>query len=156
MNQIGRNTVVTLDYTVSDIDGIVVDEGAEPLVYLHGGYKDLFPRIEAALEGKVTGDKVLVNLQPVEAFGEYDADLIRIDPLDAFGGPVEVGMQIELADTNGDIQLFTVTDSAEGKVVLDGNHPLAGMVLVFECTVQAVRQATKSEIESIKTVTVEI
>ncbi len=155
MDRIGRNTVVTLDYTVSDIDGSIVDEGQEPLVYLHGGYNDLFPRIEAALEGKTVGDKIIVNLQPAEAFGEYDADLIKIEPLERFREPVAVGMQLELAES-GTGHLFTVTDSAEGKVVLDGNHPLAGMVLVFECTVQAVRPARKSEIESINCVTVEI
>ena len=155
MHQIGRNSVVTLDYTVSDIDGIIVDEGQEPLVYLHGGYKDVFPKIEEALEGKTIGDKVTINLQPAEAFGEYDADLMRIESIETFSEPVEVGMQLELTE-NGVEQIFTVTDSAEGKVVLDGNHPLAGMVLVFECTVQTVRPATKSEIDSVKTVTVEI
>jgi FKBP-type peptidyl-prolyl cis-trans isomerase SlyD len=155
MNRIGRNTVVTLAYTVSDIDGIVVDEGQEPLVYLHGGYKDIFPRIEAALEGKTVGDKTIVNLQPAEAFGEYDADLMRIEAIDSFNEPVEVGMQLELSE-DGDGQIFTVTDIAEGKVVLDDNHPLAGMVLVFECTVQAVRPASKSEIESIKCVAIEL
>lgn len=155
MDQIKINTVVTLDYTVLDIDGTVVDEGTEPLVYLHGGYKDLFPRIEAALEGKTVGDKVIVNLQPAEAFGEYDADLMRIVPLEAFSEPVEVGKNLELT-YDGDDLTFTVTDIAEGKVVLDGNHPLAGMILVFECSVQAVRLATTSEIESMKCVTIDI
>ena len=155
MSLVGRNTVVTLDYTVSDIDGVIVDEGQEPLVYLHGGYKDVFPKIEAALEGRGVGDKAIVNLQPAEAFGEYDADLMRVESIDTFSEPVEVGMQLELTE-NGDGQIFNVTDIAEGKVVLDGNHPLAGMVLVFECTVQAVRPASKSEIDSVKTVTVEI
>lgn len=155
MSKIRRNTVVTLDYTVSDIDGICVDEGVEPLVYLHGGYKDLFPKIEAVLDGKAVGDKVIVNLHPAEAFGEYDADLIRIEPIGVFSDSIEVGAQLELTESSG-VQIFTVTDIAEGKVVLDGNHPLAGMVLVFECTVKAVRPARASEIERMKCVTLEI
>lgn len=147
MNPIGKNTVVTLEYKVSDLDGDSVDSGDQPLEYLHGGYGDIFPRIEAALEGKLVGDKVTVVLQPAEAFGEYDAGLVRVESKDIFGKPVEVGMEME-DDQSEDGPIFRVTDIAEDKVVLDGNHPLAGMVLVFECNVRAVRPATAQEIKS--------
>ncbi|BCS53418.1 peptidylprolyl isomerase [Geobacter sp. SVR] len=147
MSTIAKNTVVILSYKVSDLDGEVIDEGAEPLVYLHAGYEDIFPRIEAALEGKSVGDKITVTLQPGEAFGEYDAELVRVEPASIFSEPVEIGMQLE-SDENEDGPIFRVTDIAGDKVVLDGNHPLAGMVLVFECTVETVRPATAEEIES--------
>lgn len=147
MAGIAKNSVVTLDYTVTDIDGIPVDEGREPLIYLHGGYDDVFPQIETALEGKSAGESIIVNLQPAEAFGEYDADLVRIESVDAFNEPVEVGMQLEQTENGNDL-VFTVTDVAEGKVVLDGNHPLAGMALVFEGTVISVRPASEREIRA--------
>ena len=152
MAGITKNSVVALDYTVTDIDGIPVDAGQEPLVYLHGGYGDIFPQIEAALEGKSAGENIVVNLQPAEAFGEYDADLVRIEPVDAFNEPVEVGMQLEQTENGTDL-IFTVTDVAEGKAVLDGNHPLAGIALVFEGTVLSVRPASEREIKAGKSMT---
>ena len=78
--QVARNTVITLDYHVTDPDGEVVDEGRDPLVYLHGGYEDIFPKIEEALQGKAVGESVQVKLQPDEAFGEYDPELVQIEP----------------------------------------------------------------------------
>lgn len=147
MQQITQNTVVTLDYHVTDNDGTLIDEGREPLVYLHGGYDDVFPRIEEALEGKGVGDQVVVTMQPGEAFGEYDADLVRIEPLNRLSTRVEVGMQVMLADEPGE-QLFTVTDIVDNTVVLDGNHPLAGVVLLFTCTVLDVRLASAREISA--------
>ena len=152
MAGITKNSVVALDYTVTDIDGIPVDAGQEPLVYLHGGYGDIFPQIEAALEGKSAGENIVVNLQPAEAFGDYDADLVRIEPVDAFNEPVEVGMQLEQTENGTDL-IFTVTDVAEGKAVLDGNHPLAGIALVFEGTVLSVRPASEREIKAGKSMT---
>jgi FKBP-type peptidyl-prolyl cis-trans isomerase SlyD len=151
MAGIVKNSVVTIDYTVTDSDGIPVDEGQEPLVYLHGGYGDIFPQIETALEGKSAGESIIVHLQPAEAFGEYDADLVRIESIDAFNEPVEVGMQLEQTENGNDL-VFTVTDVAEGKAVLDGNHPLAGMVLVFEGTVLSVRPASEREIKAGKSI----
>lgn len=146
--QINKNTVVTLDYRVIDQDGKSVDDGAHPLTYLHGGYSGIFPVIEAALEGKDIGDKLELKLQPAEAFGDYNADLIRIEPRNAFPGEVEVGMQFEGATAEGqDDMLYTVTDLIDDKVVVDGNHPLAGIALIFSCTVADVRQASAEEIQ---------
>ena len=77
---VARNTVVTLEYHVTDPDGEVVDEGREPLIYLHGGYDDIFPKIEEAVQGKAIGESVNVKLQPDEAFGDYDAEMVQIEP----------------------------------------------------------------------------
>lgn len=147
--QVAKNTVVTLDYNVTDPDGELVDAGNEPLVYLHGGYDDIFPKIEEALQGKKVGESVRVKLQPEEAFGDYDEELIQIEPRSQFPEVLQVGMQFEGAPEGADDEdfvIYRVTDIADDKVVLDGNHPLAGMALIFNCTVTAVRPACAEEI----------
>ncbi len=148
--QVVKNTVVTLDYNVTDPDGELVDAGKEPLVYLHGGHDDIFPMIEEALQGKKVGETVVVKMQPDDAFGEYDADLIQIEPRKSFPKELQVGMQFEGLPEGGDedeVMIYRVTEIADDRVVLDGNHPLAGMALVFTCTVTAVRPASTEEIE---------
>lgn len=147
--QVLKNSVVTLDYSVTDPDGILVDAGKEPIVYLHGGYDDIFPMIEEALQGKKIGESITVKMQPGDAFGEYDADLIEIEPRSSFPEALEVGMQFEGVPERGDeddILIYRVTEITDDKVMLDGNHPLAGMALIFTCTVTAVRPASREEI----------
>lgn len=141
--QIGKDTVVTLDYQVHDSDGDLVDDGSEQLIYLHGGYGDIFTDIEEGLEGKSVGDQLRVKLQPEEAFGEYDADLVNVEPRELFPENIEVGMHLEREDHS----MVTITDIEDDSVVVDGNHPLAGKSLIFECTVAAVRAATAEEME---------
>jgi FKBP-type peptidyl-prolyl cis-trans isomerase SlyD len=148
--QVVKNTVVTLDYSVTDPDGELVDAGQDPLVYLHGGYDDIFPMIEEAVHEKRVGESVVVKMQPDDAFGEYDAELIQVESRNGFPKELQVGMQFEGVPDSGDdddILIYRVTEIADDKVVLDGNHPLAGMALVFTCTVTAVRQASAEEIE---------
>ena len=149
--QVTKNTVITLDYHVTDPDGEVVDEGRDPLVYLHGGYDDIFPKIEEALQGKKIGESVQVKLQPDEAFGEYDAEMVQIEPRKDFPKELQVGMQFEGGPVDGgedDFVIYRVTDIADDKVVLDGNHPLAGIALRLDLTVRDVREATDDEIEA--------
>ena len=151
MSKIQRNTVVTLAYSAIDTDGNTIDEGKEPLVYLHGGYNSIFLPIEVALHGKAVGDSVTVKLQPADAFGEYDPELVTIVPVDELPQPLTVGMQIERSPEGGSEEerfFVTVTEIADGKAVLDANHPLAGMALVFNCIVQDVRPATAAELEN--------
>ena len=147
--QVVKNTVVTLDYNVTDPDGELVDAGKDPLVYLHGGYDDIFPMIEEAVQGKKVGESVIVKMQPDDAFGEYDAELIQIEPRKSFPKELQVGMQFEGLPEGGDedeVMIYRVTEVADDRVVLDGNHPLAGMALIFTCTVTAVRPASAEEI----------
>lgn len=144
-----KNTVVTLSYRLSSLAGDVLEEtgGNAPAIYLHGGYDGIFPKVEAALEGKLIGDEVDVVLAPQDAFGEYDAQLVRLEPAHLFPEDVRVGMQFEGASEDGHhLMLYTVTDVAEGKVVVDGNHPLAGTSLRVQCRVEGVRMATDEEI----------
>ena len=146
--QIIKNTVVTLDYQVHDTEGNLIDAGAEPLVYVHGGYDGIFPTLEEALQGKEVGASLKLKLEPGEAFGEYDAALVNVELRDLFPEQIEVGMQFERAseDDEEEDMLYTITEIEADKVVVDGNHPLAGMALVFDCTVAEVRQATQEEL----------
>ena len=147
--QIAKNTVVSLDVVLADIWGNTIERSAEPLQYLHGGYGNIFPVAEAALEGKSVKDRVEVRLEPEEAFGDYDENLLRLEQRSRFPETLEVGMRFEGEAGSMDEGLFfTVTDIAEDKVVLDANHPLAGMALKFSCAVVGVRPATRDEIEN--------
>ena len=119
-----------------------------PLEYLHGGYGGLFEALERALEGRREGDCVNVQLEPDEAFGDYDAELVRIEPRVRYGEGLEVGMEVEDAfDDDDEPHMYVVTDLAGEKVALDGNHPLAGIALRFTCKVLAIRSASKDEVE---------
>lgn len=125
--------------------GLADAQGAElspptELSYLHGGYGEMLPALEQALEGKGTGESVRLQLEPEQAFGDYDPQLLRVEPLGRYGEGVTVGMQIEEHN-----RLYTVTDVAGGSVVLDANHPLAGMALRFSVVILTVRSATKEE-----------
>lgn len=147
--QIAKHTVVSLDIDLSDIWGNIIQRSEEPLQYLHGGYGNLFPAAEAALEGKGVKDRVEVRLEPGDAFGDYDENLLKVEPRSRFPEVLEVGMRFEGAAGSGDEDLiFTVTDIAEDKVVLDANHALAGMALKFSCTVIGARPATEVEIRN--------
>jgi FKBP-type peptidyl-prolyl cis-trans isomerase 2 len=76
---IEKNTVVSLSYELADTDGVVLEKTDSPITYLHGGHHGIFPRVEEALEGKRAGDECSVRLEPEDAFGDYDAQLIRIE-----------------------------------------------------------------------------
>ncbi len=144
---IEKNTVVTLRYELFNSDGAVIEQTTDPISYLHGGYDGIFPLVEEALQGKTAGHACRVKLDAEEAFGEYEEDLVRVEPRDAFPKDVKVGMQFEGAvEGTDDFTLYTVTDIADDKVVVDGNHPMAGQSLVFACTVTEVRKATKEEL----------
>ena len=149
--QVARNTVVSLDVELWDIWGNLMERSPEPLQYLHGGYGDIFPAIESALDGlsPQTGADVRVRLEPEGAFGDYDETLLRVELRSRFPEGLEIGMKFEGEQGSGDEgRLFTVTDMAEDKVVLDANHPLSGMALEFRCRIVAIRRATESEIDN--------
>ena len=144
---VARNAVVSLDVELFDFQGELLDHPEQPAQYLHGGYGDIFPKVEAALEGGAVGARVQVRLEPDDAFGEYDEDLLRVDMRDRFPETLEVGMRFEAEPGSEDEgMIFTVTDIAEDKVVLDGNHPLAGLGIRFDCTVLDIRPANEGEI----------
>jgi FKBP-type peptidyl-prolyl cis-trans isomerase SlyD len=143
--KVSKNAVVSLDVELSDIWGNLIQKSDEPVQYLHGGYGNIFPAVEAMLEGKPVGERVETRLEPEDAFGDYDENLLRMEPRAKFPEGLEVGMRVEGDDGKG---VYTVTDIAEGQVVLDGNHPLAGMALKLVARVADVRPATPAEIEN--------
>jgi FKBP-type peptidyl-prolyl cis-trans isomerase SlyD len=145
--KIDSGALVSLDVTMYDAQGSLLERSSEPLVYLHG-HDDIFPRIEAALAGKEAGERVALRLEPEDAFGDYDPALVLLMPLDNLGEGVEVGMRVEGDGGQGTPgRIFTITDIAEGMAVLDGNHPLAGLALRLDITVVDVREATPEELE---------
>jgi FKBP-type peptidyl-prolyl cis-trans isomerase SlyD len=145
--KIDKDTVVELTYELTDADGKVIERTHDPIEYLHGGYDGIFPLVERELSGKGVGDSCRVRLEPDDAFGEYDAELMHLEPRNKFPADVAVGMRFEGRGVESGTKLiYTVTDVAEDKVVVDGNHPLAGRTLQFKCTVTAVRAATDEEI----------
>lgn len=145
--RIGMNTIVSITYELRDADGNVLEAVNEPVDYLHGGYDGIFPKVEEALHGKRVGDSLALTLEPADAFGEYDAELVQIEPVSAFPvDTLEVGMQFEGEDPGGEVVLYTVTNIGDGKVVVDGNHPWAGERIHFRCTVTGIRSATQEEI----------
>ena len=138
-----------LDFELKDCDGeLLEDEGAQ-LEYLHGGFGGIFPKVEEALEGKDVGHEMSLTLEPDDAFGEYDAELLRVEPRAQFPKEVEVGMRFEgIPGGDEDAALiYTVTDVSPESVVVDGNHPLAGERLFFKAKVAGVRPATKEELQ---------
>ena len=145
---IERGKVVTLSYELRDCDGQSLDEDGAQVAYLHG-YGGIFPKVEAALEGRDVGEEVSVTLEPDDAFGDYDAELLRVEPRERFPEVLEVGMRFEgvPGEREEEARIYTVTDIAADKVVVDANHPLAGERLWFKCSVTEVRQATGDELE---------
>jgi FKBP-type peptidyl-prolyl cis-trans isomerase SlyD len=155
--KIEKNTVVSLRYKLTDAQNNIIEEPDSPMVYLHGGYEGTFPKIETLLDGQDVGYEASIQLEPSEAFGEYDPELLKIEPRARFPEPLEVGMQFEgVPDEEGEDSgdedeeplIYTVTDVADSQVVLDGNHPLAGMALRFWVQVEDIRTATDEEIEN--------
>jgi len=145
--QIGKDTVVELEYQLFDTDGELIEKTDEPVEYLHGGHGGMFPAVEKALEGKAAGETCKVSLTPEDGFGDYDAELVHVEPRDKFPEHVEVGMQFEgKGEETGDTIVYTVTDIADDKVVVDGNHPLAGQTLNMEVKISSVRAASAEEV----------
>jgi FKBP-type peptidyl-prolyl cis-trans isomerase SlyD len=148
---VSRNAVVSLDVELADIWGNLIQRSEEPVQYLHGGYGNIFPAVEAQLDGKAVNDSVEVRLEPEDAFGDYDENLLRVESRGRFPDGIEVGMHLQgasIGDGEDDETIFTVTDIADDKVVLDANHPLAGMALQFSCKIVAIRPANATEIEN--------
>lgn len=145
--QIVKDSVVSFHYQMFDTEGKLLDKTEEPLTYLHGGYDNILPMLEEALHGKQAGDSVEVDMQPEDAFGDYEAELVRVETKDSFPQDVAVGMVFEADDPEtGELMLFRVTEVEGNKVIVDGNHPFAGMAIHMVAKVETVRAANAEEI----------
>jgi FKBP-type peptidyl-prolyl cis-trans isomerase SlyD len=147
--QITKNKVVTIDYTLTDTEGAVIDtsKGAEPLSYIQGT-GSIVPGLEAALEGRSAGDELKVSIPPDSGYGHRDESLMLAIPRTAFEGiaQIEPGMQF-VANSGSSRQMFTIVAVEDDQVQVDGNHPLAGMTLNFDVTIREVRDATGEELD---------
>ena len=143
--------VVTLTWQLSDAQNAPIDELAEPTEFFFGG-DDLLPKVEEALDGQATGYDVQLQIEPEHAFGEYHSELVCFEDRALFPDGVEVGMQFEgLPDGAAtpampEDTVYTVTEVYPEHVVLDGNHPLAGIAIRLHVKLEAVRDATEEEI----------
>jgi len=144
--KIEKDTVVTLRYKVAEANGKLIEESKDPMVYLHGGYENTLPKIEAALDGRETGYEVTLQLKPEDAFGVRDESLVRTIPKKEFPPGVKVGGQLEGHTDDGHPHVFHVMKIKGDTVFLDGNHPLAGKELRFAIKVTGVRAASGEEI----------
>ena len=147
---ISQPCVVALTWTLKDTLGETLDELDAPVEFLVGG-DDLLARIEEALQGHQAGAQLDLHLEPEEAFGEYDENLVFLEPRAIFPQELEEGMTFETlppgATSRGPRDaLYTVTEIYPEHVVLDANHPLAGIALRLSLKVEAVREATEEEI----------
>ncbi|WP_017937271.1 FKBP-type peptidyl-prolyl cis-trans isomerase [Zestomonas thermotolerans] len=147
--QIAANKAVSIDYTLTNDAGEVIDSsaGGAPLVYLHGA-GNIIIGLEKALTGKQPGDELDVTIEPEEAYGEYSAELVAVLDRSLFEGvdELEVGMQFHASAPNGGMQIVTIRDIDGDDITVDGNHPLAGQRLNFKVKVVAVRDANPEEI----------
>jgi FKBP-type peptidyl-prolyl cis-trans isomerase SlyD len=145
---ISKDKVVSIDYTLTDNGGQVLDssQGKEPLNYLHGA-GNIIPGLESALEGKVQGEKVNVQVPPEQAYGPRDERMVQAVPRSAFQGAenIQPGMQFQ-AQTNAGARIITVVGVQGDQVTIDANHPLAGQTLNFDVDVRGVRDATPEEL----------
>ncbi len=143
---VGDGKVVSFTYTIVDEVGDVIEQSDLPISYVHGGKHDLFEKVEEQLEGSVIGDTVEVSLTPEEGFGRRDPNLTYTDTLDNV--PAEfhhVGAEVEMVNDAGDSKTFVVTHIEDGKLTVDGNHPMAGKVITFNISVTSIRDATDEE-----------
>ena len=142
---ITKDTAVTLNYKITDpVTGKPLDSG--DVAYLHGGYDNIFPKVEAALEGQAAGFSATIDLAVADAFGERDESLMRVIPKAEFPPGVKVGGQLQGPGNDGHMTVFNVVKIKGPEVHLDGNHPLAGQALKFQVKVTEVRAATPEEI----------
>jgi FKBP-type peptidyl-prolyl cis-trans isomerase SlyD len=146
--QIAPHKVVLIHYTLTDEEGEVLDssEGNDPLAFIQGA-GNIISGLERALEGKVAGDRLNVRVEPEDAYGVRDDELIQSVPVTAFEGAasIEPGMQFH-AETQDGLQMVTVLAVEGDEVVLDGNHPLAGIPLHFDVEIIDVRDASEEEL----------
>jgi FKBP-type peptidyl-prolyl cis-trans isomerase SlyD len=148
-NTVQKDSVVSLDYTLTLDNGQVVDssEGREPLDYLHG-HGQLIPGLERELQGMEIGEEKNVTVSAAEGYGDKDPDALQVVPLEIFPSDMELapGMGLQLQDGSGQVMEAVVVEVRSDGVLLDFNHPLAGETLHFNVKIVDVRPATAEEL----------
>lgn len=146
---VGNDMVVSFTYSIVDDSGEVLEQSDLPISYVHGGKHDLFEKVEQALDGSMVGDTVEVELTPEEGFGPHDPSLTYTDSIENVPDEFRrIGAEVEMMNDQGESRKFTVTRIEDGKLTVDGNHPMAGKSIVFHIKVTDIRDATIDEIAS--------
>ncbi len=147
--QIADKMVVTLDYTLTDNEGNLIDhtDGRGDFAYLHGS-GNIIPGLESELTGQSVGAKLQVSVSPEDGYGPRHDELKQDVPRTAFEGvdTIEPGMQFQVEGPNGQAHIVVVTNVTDEQVTVDGNHPLAGMALNFDVTIIDIREASEEEL----------
>ena len=144
---VSQNKVVSFIYSIVDESGELLEQSDIPISYVHGGKHDLFEKVEAGLDGCVAGDTIEVSLTPEEGFGVHDPELTYTDKLENVPDEFRsIGAEVEMMNDQGDSRKFTVTRIENGKLTVDGNHPMAGKAITFRIKVTDIREATAEEI----------
>lgn len=146
--QIGKNSVVTLNYTLKTDDGKLIDESQDgSFLYLHG-HGGIIPGLESELEGRSVGDNFSAHIKPEDGYGIRDESMVQVVPREMFeeGHPVEEGVQFHAQSPEGDMITVIITKVDGDEITVDGNHPLASVALNFDITVEAIREASEEEL----------
>ena len=149
ITQVADDLVVTIDYTLT-VDGEILDSSQEegPLDYLHG-HENIISGLEKELTGMQVGESKKVIVAPEDGYGKFNpAAIIELDreefPEDV---PLELGIELEITDHDGEMMYATIVEVGEDTVKLDNNHPLADKTLHFDVTIKGIRKASPEEIE---------
>jgi len=147
--QLIKDKVAVLNFTLKNKEGEIIDQTNDgTFAYLQGA-RNLIPGLENALENKKSGDKINIVIEPKDAYGEHSPGKVERVPLSMFPDDVEIveGMQFESDSSDGETIIVTVKEIEAGEVVVDGNHPMAGVQLHFDVELVEVREATAQELE---------
>jgi FKBP-type peptidyl-prolyl cis-trans isomerase SlyD len=143
---VSKHKVVAITYSIIDESGVILEQSDIPVYYVHGGPNDMFPDVEAALDGHPLGDSIEVVLPPEKAFGYHDPGMTFTD--DIANVPPEfrrVGAEVEMQNDRGETRSFFVSKIEADKLTVDGNHPFAGKTLTYAVTVTDIRDASEEE-----------
>ncbi|MEW8506677.1 MAG: FKBP-type peptidyl-prolyl cis-trans isomerase [Candidatus Thiodiazotropha sp.] len=137
---------VSLTYSISDPDGNLLEQSDLPVSYIHGGETELIGGMDRAVAGKRQGEEISLTIPPVAAFGEYDPELIFSDDIENVPAQFrQLGAEVQMQNDDGEVKSFFVTRMENGRLTVDGNHPLAGKTLVVKVKILEVRDSTKED-----------
>lgn len=137
---------VSLTYSISDKAGNVLEHSDLPVNYIHGGQTELIGGMDKAVAGKGVGDEVTISIAPEDGFGEHDPGLTFTDDIENVPPQFrQLGAEVQMQNEEGQVKSFFVTKIEDGKLTVDGNHPLAGKELVVKVKILEVRDATQED-----------
>jgi FKBP-type peptidyl-prolyl cis-trans isomerase SlyD len=138
---------VSLTYTISDVENNLLEQNDIPVSYIHGGEQELIGSMDRAVLGKSVGDMVEMTVPPEDGFGTHNPNLTFTDDIENVPAEFrQIGAEVQMQNEAGDVVNFYVTKIEDGKLTVDGNHPLAGKTLMVRVTIKEVRDPTPADI----------